>query len=179
MKTFRVIRKLQIGYLVILLFMLIAAGFMINWASPLFSPSTELFWKLFCGLFLIFTMIPILFAVWSGFLFYAARKAVLIFDDKGIQLTSLSRYHKLLPFWLKPFQLKYEEIVHVGYGETPATIELVDQIGGKAILLHPAFDDRRGEAIVEELGQRLPVECFEPGWPTPIPSQMQTKIKKI
>lgn len=179
MKTFRVIRKVQIGYLVFLLFMLMAAGFMIIWASPLFSPSTEIIYRLFCGFFLVFTMIPVLFAIWLGFLFYAARKAVLVFDDKGIQLTSLSTYHKLLPFWLKPYQLKYEEIVHVGFGETPATIELVDQKGRKTILLHPAFDDPRGEAIVEELGQRLPVECFEPGWPTPVPTLRFTKTNKI
>jgi hypothetical protein len=181
MKVFYVIRKVQIFYFVVFLIFLIMAGSFFFMLSPLFSPSTDLFYKFICGFFFVVTLMPILVSFWIGFLLYAARKVTLVFDDQGIQLTSLSRYYKLLPSWLRPFKIKYEEIVKVGFLQSPTTVELVNQKGRKNILFPYVFDNRHGEAILEELSKRLPMERFEPGWTTSVSvtAKTWTKTNKI
>ena len=169
MKTFSVIRRVQVLYLVIFLLCFALTGFMAYLPFGIFtsfsnalgqtrSPSSHL-WILF----LIWSVPFLLLTIWMGIYLIAIRKARLIFDDQALGLESINHFKFLIQRGLKPFKLSYDQIKNVRLGGLAGIVEIIDLKGKKTILIPAIFGGNYGEEVLVELRSRLPVENFESG----------------
>ena len=162
MKTFHINSKTQIAYLILFLFMFAAMGGSLYFVFSMFSITTGdiLIRSLFYFLVAFLTM-PILMASWTGYIFYAVRKAKLTFDENGIHFTSIPTFNRVLPPWLKPFNIAYRDIKKIEPGKLQPFLRIESQRGSAIILFPTIFDNRQGKDVLEEFQTRIPSESFE------------------
>lgn len=162
MKTFRINSKTQAAYLVIFLFMFAAMSGVLYFVISVFPiSSSDIFMRSLDYFLIAFLAMPILMASWTGYIFYAVRKAKLTFDDQGIHFTSIPAFNRVLPPWLKPFNFEYKDIKKIEPGKLQPFLRIENQHGNATILFPIIFDNRQGKDVLEELQTHISFENFE------------------
>jgi len=180
MKTFCINSKTQAAYLVIFLFMFAAMSGVLYFVISVFPISSSDIVMRSLDYFLIaFLAMPILMASWTGYIFYAVRKAKLTFDEQSIRFISTSLFNRVLPPWLKPFYIPYSDIKKIESGKLQPFVRIETQSGNARILFPTIFGNRRGEDILEELKTRIPPEIHEGMEPLSLSSSKWKKANTI
>lgn len=163
MKTFYVLRSIKIRYIILFLILAGLAGWSGTIAFNALSASTSRFTTVFLGIAsLAMTLFLGVSALCIGLSLYASQKAELTFDQEFMRFSSVStRLNKLLPFWLRSFNIRYAYIKWVKRGTIPGLLIITGTNGNSMLFFISAFGKKFGQEILAELKGHLPVECME------------------